>query len=142
MESTAAALQQAWGDHLTRYEWTACVTLTNGWNVSSDRLSREVRRFTHKLERREKDHLCWFYVIEGGSAIASHIHALIYAPSLNTTDIAQQWRVGITHVRRYEKSLRVGHYLTKGILATSEYDLSPTMPPLLARATVLPTRSD
>jgi hypothetical protein len=141
MES-ALALRRAWGEHLNQYQWSVFATLTNGWGASRERLSREFRRFTHRLQRQEKTNISWFYVIEGGSTMLSHIHALIYAPSLNTGVIASQWRVGLTHVRRYEQRLRVGHYMTKQILGTNEYDLSPTMPPFLARTTVLQTRSD
>lgn len=129
---------RAWTTYLEGYTWSHIVTLTTDSVYSRARLVREFRRLVNRLGRISKFPSRFFYVIEKGAAGREHIHALLWSEvHLPNRVVEAQWRLGLTHVRRYDPPRNGAMYLSKELETVDfdAYDLSDDMPPKAHRGT-------
>ena len=112
--------------------------------ATASHLAREFEHgYIRRLTRIAQGPVSWFRVIEYGSSGNAHLHVLLSRTAhLSVDRLRAAWKLGHTHVQRYDRSRGAAFYLTKEIGAEqagslhgeADYDVSPRESPRRAAA--------
>jgi len=117
------ALHVEWGDWLSTFAWTHCVTLTFNPFISPSNVLTFFRRYVSQLEKTTRANVYWYAAVEGADLGFPHIHAvLMVVGSLSLNELRRHWKKGISSVAKYDRERGVAYYITKEMARDNEWD--------------------
>ncbi|MDB4912583.1 MAG: hypothetical protein JWM95_227 [Gemmatimonadetes bacterium] len=130
-------MREQLGEHFASFNWAHVCTLTPKVHDCTPRsLAREFERgFIRRLERSAQRRVCWVRALERSPGGIFHLHALVAGTQcLQEKAIERKWKLGLAHVRRYDRTRGAAWYIVKSYgdeRATWEsLEVSRHMPPV------------
>lgn len=138
-------LTQAWAEHAGSFEWDHWMTLTpRFFDCAASALVDEFKaRFIRTVALLAQRPIPWLYACERSPGGVFHLHALVSGTAhLTGSEMRHAWRLGISHVERYDGQRGAAAYLTKTLnLAPTDWerwDFSKRTPPRRVISAVFP----
>jgi len=119
----------AWGEWLSRWEWSAWCTLTfRDPGYTHEAATRSWLRFASWIRREGSPDLAWFVGHEVGARGRLHLHALLGAvlPYTQRSALWSWWhkKYGRAQILAYHPKLGAAHYVSKYVTKDlAHYDL-------------------